>query len=58
VGYRLNPLLAKKGLDSTKAVFVIPDIIDLLCIAIGDATILHIRVETLHIGTVKRAARI
>jgi hypothetical protein len=55
--YRLNPLLAKKGVEFTNAVFATPDTIDLLCIAIADAEIHHIRVEALHIGTVKRAAR-
>jgi hypothetical protein len=55
---RPNPILAKKVLESSKGVFVIPDVVDSLCIAIDDAPILNIGVEMLHIGTVKRAAHI
>jgi hypothetical protein len=52
LSYRPNPILAKKVLESSKGVFVIPDIIDSLCIAVDDAPILNIREETFHIGTV------
>jgi hypothetical protein len=46
--------LAKKVVDSAEGIFVMPDVIDLLCIAIGNAPIFHIRVEALHIRTIKR----